>query len=287
MVSKLVINLKKKIYLDDILKIPIKNKISFSKISSAENPIDESLIFLKKDINLNINKNIKVLVISDNKLKSKDKNYIYSQNPRLLFCKILKRLKDKKLIIYPRIKNKISKSSKISSNAIIEENVQIGDNTIIEGGSIIKSNTIIGKNCKIKPGSIIGGDGFSFERESFKLYEMIAFGGVKLGDNVSVGLNSTVCRSTFKFTEIGSGTQIDTQVQIAHNVKIGKNCTITGGTQIGGSSIVGNNVWFSPCSNISNNIQIGDKSFIGIGSVVIRNVPKNSKVFGNPARKID
>ena len=70
-------------------------------------------------------------------------------------------------------------------------------------------------------------------------------------------------------------------------LKLEKNCTITGGTQIGGSSVIGNNVWFSPCSNINNNIKIGDKSFVGIGSVVIKNVPKNSKVFGNPARKID
>ena len=287
MLSKLVVKLKKKIYLNDILKTSKKNNLSFSKISSAENPVDQSLIFLKKDMDLNINKNIKVLVISNNILKSKNKNYVYSRNPRLLFCKILKKLKDKNLIIYPKIKNKISKKSEISSNAFIDDNVQIGDNTIIEEGAIIKSNTIIGKNCKIKSGSIIGGDGFSFERENFKLYEMIAFGGVKLGDNVSVGLNTTVCKSTFKFTEIGNGTQIDTLVQIAHNVKIGKNCTITGGTQIGGSSVIGNDVWFSPCSNINNNIQIGDKSFIGIGSVVIRNVPKNSKVFGNPARKID
>ncbi len=287
MVSKIVVKLKKKIYLNDILKIPKKNNISFSKISSAENPVDQSLIFLKNDTELNINKNIKFTVISNNILKSKYKNYIYSQNPRLLFCKILKKLKDKNLIIYPKIKSKISKSSKLSSNALIEENVQIGDNTIIEEGAIIKSNTIIGKNCKIKSGAIIGGDGFSFERQNFKLFEMIAFGGVKLGDDVTIGLNSTVCKSTFKFTEIGNGTQIDTLVQIAHNVKIGKNCTITGGTQIGGSSVIGNNVWFSPCSNINNNIKIGDKSFVGIGSVVIKNVPKNSKVFGNPARKID
>tara|TARA_Y100000992_G_scaffold175473_1_gene118349 strand:+ start:225 stop:1088 length:864 start_codon:yes stop_codon:yes gene_type:complete len=285
--SKLIVKLKKKIYLNDILNIPKYNKISFNKITSSENPLDHSLIFLKKDIDLKIKKKTKVSIISNNILKSKDKNYIYTQHPRLLFCKILKKLKNKNLIIYPKIKNNISKTSKISSKAIIGENVQIGNNTIVEEGAIIKSNTIIGKNCIIKSGSIIGGDGFSFERENSKIYEMIAFGGVKIGDNVSVGLNSTICKSTFNFTEIGNGSQIDTLVQIAHNVKIGKNCTITGGTQIGGSSIIGNNVWLSPCSNISNNIKIGDKSFIGIGSVVIRNVQKNSKVFGNPARKID
>ena len=88
------------------------------------------------------------------------------------------------------------------------------------------------------------------------------------------------------FTEIGNNTLIDTLVQVAHNCKIGKNITITGGSNIGGSVKIEDNVMISPCSNLINNIKIGRGSHIGIGSVVIKDVDKNTKVFGNPARKV-
>ena len=54
--AKLIVKLKKKIYLNDILNIPKYNKISFNKITSSDNPLDQSLIFLKKDIDLKIKK---------------------------------------------------------------------------------------------------------------------------------------------------------------------------------------------------------------------------------------
>jgi len=34
-------------------------------------------------------------------------------------------------------------------------------------------------------------------------------------------------------------------------------------------------------------IKIGEESFVGIGSVVIRDVKSGTKVFGNPARRLD
>ena len=33
--------------------------------------------------------------------------------------------------------------------------------------------------------------------------------------------------------------------------------------------------------------KVGDDAFIGIGSVVINNVKAGTKVFGNPAKRID
>ena len=283
----LIIKLKKKIYLHEIIKIK-KTKIFFDKISSFKYLLKNSLTFLKKNNNELIKKaKNNFIVISDNKLKLKQKRFIYSARPRLLFCKIINKLVYKNLIIFPTIEQKISKNAKIDKFAIIENNVQIGNNTIIESGAIIKKNTIIGNNCIIRSGAVIGGEGFSFERTKKDLHHMKAFGGVQIGNNVSVGINSSICKSTFDFTLIGDYSQIDTLVQVAHNTTIGKHTTITGGSQIGGSTIIGNNVWLSPCTNISNGLNIGDNVFVGIGSVVIKDIKKGNRVFGNPARKID
>jgi UDP-3-O-[3-hydroxymyristoyl] glucosamine N-acyltransferase len=61
---------------------------------------------------------------------------------------------------------------------------------------------------------------------------------------------------------------------------------ITAMVEISGSSIIGKNVWIAPGAKINNGIIVDDNVFIGIGSVVIRNVSKNKVVFGIPAKEI-
>jgi acetyltransferase-like isoleucine patch superfamily enzyme len=67
---------------------------------------------------------------------------------------------------------------------------------------------------------------------------------------------------------IGDYTLIGCNVAIAGGTKIGRNCYIGSGT------------------NLMNGISIGDYTLIGLGSNVLKDVPGNSKVAGNPARQI-
>jgi putative colanic acid biosynthesis acetyltransferase WcaB len=86
------------------------------------------------------------------------------------------------------------------------------------------------------------------------------------------------------------GLVINSQVVIGDNVTLKHNTTI--GNKEGlngenlGSPIIGNNVIIGPHSIIIGPIKIGDNSIIGAGSVVIRDVPSNAIVAGNPARVI-
>ncbi len=65
---------------------------------------------------------------------------------------------------------------------------------------------------------------------------------------------------------------------LRHNVTIGE--------KFGKCPIIGNNVDVFPNSSIIGEITIGDNSKIGIGSVVIKDVPPNYIAVGNPARVI-
>ena len=278
------IKLKRKVLLSKIDKKYLKHNIFINKICAKDKIKPNSLVFITKKKYLGEKFLSNSLIITD--INIKKKNVFYCKRPRLEFAKIFNKLLDKNLIILNKIKNKISKDAIISKNSLIEKNVQIGSNSKIESGSIIKQNSIIGKNCIIRSGAVIGASSFSFEREKGNIFHMPIFGGVKIDDNVIIGSNSVISRGSFNNTKIGKNTLIDTLVQIAHNCKIGRNVTITGGSNIGGSVIIEDNVMISPCSNISNNINIGKSSHVGIGSVVIKDVSKNNKVFGNPARKI-
>ena len=57
---------------------------------------------------------------------------------------------------------------------------------------------------------------------------------------MDVGANTTIDRARFSKTVIGEGTKIDNQVQIAHNVRIGKHCLIVAQVGISGSTELGN-----------------------------------------------
>lgn len=61
---------------------------------------------------------------------------------------------------------------------------------------------------------------------------------------------------------------------------IGSNVTIAGGVTVGENCYIGSG------SRLMNGIKVGNKSLIGLGSNVIRDVDSESKVVGNPAKKI-
>ena len=121
----------------------------------------------------------------------------------------------------------IGKGSIIGVNCVIEDNVIIGSNSKIEQNVSIQRGCQIGSNCVISPGAVIGSEGFGNARDADKKWSPIAhLGNVLIGDNVSVGANTTIDRGTISHTEIHDGVKIDNLIHIAHNVIIGEDTAI-------------------------------------------------------------
>jgi len=102
-----------------------------------------------------------------------------------------------------------------------------------------------------------------------------------IGNGVVITPNSNVnCNAQIgDFVSIlGSG--------IGHDAKIGDYSTFSGRCSVNGHVEVGKNVYAGCGVYIAPSKKIGDNATIGIGSVVISNVRPNTKVFGNPAKKI-
>ena len=144
----------------------------------------------------------------------------------------------------------------------------------------------IGKNVKIDKSTIIGTQGFGFERnEEGILEQFICVGGVRIGDNVVIGSNTSIDRGTIDDTVIEEGTKIDNLVHIAHNVQIGKHCEIISHAMLGGSCVIGDYTRIAPGAQIMNGVKIGKNVLVGLGAVVTKDIPDNIVVAGVPARK--
>lgn len=144
-----------------------------------------------------------------------------------------------------------------------------------------------GKNVKIGENCSLGGDGFGYEKdENGNWIKFPHFGHIILEDNVEISNNVCIDRGVLGNTIIKKGTKIDNLVHIAHNVVVGAKTLIIAKSMIGGSVTIGENCWIGPSSSIINGIKIGNNVLIGIGSNILKNVPDNMVVAGNPAKVI-
>ncbi len=180
---------------------------------------------------------------------------------------------------------KIGNNVKLFPQVYIGDNCSIDDDTILYPGVKIHHDCVIGKNVTIHAGSVIGGDGFGFAPQqdgSFKKVPQI--GNVVVEDNVEIGANATIDRSTIGSTLIKSGAKLDNLIQIAHNVEVGNNTVIAAQAGISGSTKIGNNVMIGGQAGIVGHIQIADGSKINAQSGVSKSIKTpNTAVTGSPA----
>jgi len=198
---------------------------------------------------------------------------------------------------------KIGTGTMVEMGAIIKSGAVIGDNCWIEAGAIIAENVIIGNNTRvganaaishalignhvhIYPGVAIGQRGFGFAMDPGGFEIVPQLGRVIVEDHVEIGANSAIDRGAGPDTVIGQGTMIDNLVQIAHNVRIGKNCVIVAQNGIAGSTELGNFVISAGQVGIAGHLKIGDGVRIAAKSGVMRNIAAGEEHMGYPSMPI-
>lgn len=133
----------------------------------------------------------------------------------------------------------------------------IGKGTIIWQFAVVLAGAIIGKNCNINCHTFIENDVKIGDNVTIKSGVFI-WDGIEIEDNVFIGPNATFVND--KYPKSKKYPEIFQRIRICNGASVGANATILGA------------------------VTIGEHAMIGAGSVVTKDVPAFSLVYGNPAK---
>ena len=170
----------------------------------------------------------------------------------------------------------------IHPHATIGENASVGEGTEIYSNAVIYHDCKVGNNCILHAGCVIGADGFGFAPTANGYDKIPQIGIVTIEDDVEIGANTCIDRSTMGSTYVRKGVKLDNLVQIAHNTDIGANTVLSSQVGIAGSTKLGEWCMFGGQVGIAGHIKIGNKVMLGAQSGVPGSIKDNQELIGTP-----
>jgi UDP-3-O-[3-hydroxymyristoyl] glucosamine N-acyltransferase len=166
----------------------------------------------------------------------------------------------------------IGARASIGAGAVVGDDCVVGDDTIMHPRVALYARTSIGKRTIIHSGAVIGADGFGMAEHEGQWVKIPQIGGVRIGDDVEVGANTTIDRGALDDTVIEDDVKLDNQIQIGHNCRIGAHTAIAGCTGIAGSTVIGRNCKIGGASMIVGHIELADDVVISGATVVTHTI---------------
>lgn len=199
---------------------------------------------------------------------------------------------------------RVAASAEIGPAAVVEQGALVGEGVIIGPGAVVGAGArvgahtrvlaravlchgvVIGSRCIIHPGAVIGSDGFGLALSDGRWRRIEQIGGVRLGDEVDVGANSTIDRGALEDTVIEDGVKIDNLVQIGHNVRIGEHSALAGCVGIAGSASIGRRCMLGGGVGIAGHLALCDDVIVTGMSLVTKSITRPGSYSGGwPARE--
>jgi UDP-3-O-[3-hydroxymyristoyl] glucosamine N-acyltransferase len=196
----------------------------------------------------------------------------------------------------------IAASASVAPLALIEDGAHIGERVLVGPGCIVQrgarvgadSRLIarvnlypgvqIGQRCILHAGAVVGADGFGFAASAGTWIKVPQVGGVRIGDDVEIGANTTIDRGAIEDTVVEDGVKLDNQIQVGHNVTIGAHTAVAGCVGISGSTTIGQRCMIGGGVGIAGHLTIADDVVVTGCSLVSASIKQaGSYSSGMPA----
>ncbi len=142
----------------------------------------------------------------------------------------------------------------------------------------------ISSSVILDQGAVIGAEGASIAKYKDERVLFRHYGRVVLEENVYIGANAVIQRGRIDDTVIGKGTMISSLCVVGANTIIGQNCTLTIQSGVSGSARIGDRVWLGIGAKVRDYVSICDDAFVGMGSIVTKDITEPGIYAGNPCR---
>ncbi len=160
----------------------------------------------------------------------------------------------------------------IGPGSYVGPNCTIGDDTRLHANVTLARQVTIGKRCVVHPGAVIGADGFGNARSAEGWIKVPQVGGVRIGDDVEVGANTTIDCGAMGDTVIENGVRLDNLCMIGHNSRVGAHTAMAAMSGLAGSSVVGQRCMFGGQSGSVGHVTICDDVLISGRGMVTKDI---------------
>lgn len=281
--------------------------ISIRQVATLEKALPDTIAFLANERYLPFLKSTQAgaVIIGETLRGALDRPCIVAANPYSYFARVSALLNPEPAavpgrhataIIHPDAR--VGEGVQIGPGVVIEERAVIGENASIGAGCYVGAGSEIGECSRLYPrvtvyrgcfigrravvhsGAVIGADGFGIAMDEDRWLKVPQIGGVRIGDDVEIGANTTVDRGAIEDTVIEDGVKLDNQIQIAHNVRIGAHSAIAACVGIAGSSRVGRFCRIGGASGIAGHLNIADHVEISAHTLVTKSITEPGTYTG-------
>ena len=177
----------------------------------------------------------------------------------------------------------IGNGTQIYAHVVLEENTTVGDNCTIYPNVSVYKECRIGNGVILHSGCVIGADGFGFAPAADGYEKIPQIGIVTIEDNVEIGANACVDRSTIGSTYVRRGAKIDNLVQIAHNVEVGAHTVMSAQVGVAGSTKIGEWCMFAGQVGMAGHLTLPDRTTAGAQAGIHTSRTGGVPLMGTPA----
>ena len=179
---------------------------------------------------------------------------------------------------------KVGNGTQIYAHSVIEERATVGDDCLIYPNVSVYHDCILGNRVVLHSGCVIGADGFGFAPGADGYEKIPQIGIVTIEDDVEIGANTCVDRSTMGSTYVRRGVKLDNLVQIAHNCEVGSHTVMSAQVGVAGSTKIGQWCMFGGQVGIAGHATIGDRVLTGAQAGIAGSIRKGHvTIQGSPA----